>query len=47
MPSDVPLLTAWPEANALDAAIGILAQNNPAAYMRSQLKKESFDNFIA
>ena len=47
MPSGVPLLTAWPEANALDAALGILAQTNPAAYMELQLKKESFDNFIA
>lgn len=47
MPSGTPLLIAWPEASAFDAALAILAQTNPAAYMRSQLKKEELDNFIA
>jgi phosphoribosylaminoimidazole carboxylase/phosphoribosylaminoimidazole-succinocarboxamide synthase len=46
MPSDVPLLAAWPEANAVNAALGILAQTNPEVYAHLQLKRESMDNYI-
>ncbi|MDD4902408.1 MAG: phosphoribosylaminoimidazolesuccinocarboxamide synthase [Patescibacteria group bacterium] len=45
--SGVPLLTTWPESNAFAAAIGILAQTNPAAYLQLQSKIEKFDNFVA
>ncbi|HTW96052.1 MAG TPA: phosphoribosylaminoimidazolesuccinocarboxamide synthase [Candidatus Methylomirabilis sp.] len=47
MPSGVPLLTAWPESNAFAAAVGILSQTNPAAYMQLQLAREKQDNLIA
>jgi phosphoribosylaminoimidazole carboxylase / phosphoribosylaminoimidazole-succinocarboxamide synthase len=47
MPSGVPHLTAWPEANAFNAALTILSQLNPVAYMQLQLNKEALDNFIA
>jgi len=41
MPSNVPLLTAWPEENALLAALNILAQKN--VYMERQKEIEKFD----
>jgi len=43
MPSDVPLMTAWPEENAVLIALNILAQKNPAIYAERQLKIESLD----
>lgn len=43
MPSNVPLLVAWPEKNALLAAQNILAQKNPLVYMRKQIRIEEFD----
>lgn len=43
MPSNVPLLTVWPEKNALLAAQNILAQKNPFLYMERQMKIEEFD----
>ena len=43
MPSNVPLLTAWPEKNAVLAALNILAQKNPRVYMERQMKIEEFD----
>jgi len=41
MPSSVPLLTAWPEENAIIAAQNILAVKNPVLYMkmREQIEK--------
>jgi phosphoribosylaminoimidazole carboxylase / phosphoribosylaminoimidazole-succinocarboxamide synthase len=43
MPSDVPLLTAWPDQNAIDAALNILARGNPILYMQQQYKLEERD----
>jgi phosphoribosylaminoimidazole carboxylase/phosphoribosylaminoimidazole-succinocarboxamide synthase len=43
MPSQVPLLTAWPEENALLAAENILALKNPILYMKRKMEIESFD----
>lgn len=43
MPSNVPLLTAWPAKNAVLAAMDILAQKNPIAYALRQLEIEEFD----
>jgi phosphoribosylaminoimidazole carboxylase / phosphoribosylaminoimidazole-succinocarboxamide synthase len=43
MPSLVPLMTVWPEGNALLAAANILGQKNPAIYGRRQLGIEKQD----
>ncbi|MBU1290139.1 AIR carboxylase family protein [Patescibacteria group bacterium] len=43
MPSNVPLLTTWPEKNAFLAALNILAQKNPLVYMRRQMQIEELD----
>ncbi len=43
MPSNVPLMTVWPEKNALLAAQNILAQKNPLLYMKRQKEIEEFD----
>lgn len=43
MPSRVPLLTAWPDHNAVDAALNVLAQSNPAVYMQQQIALEELD----
>lgn len=43
MPSNVPLLTAWPEENAMLAAQNILAQKNPLLYMWRQKQIEELD----
>ncbi|MDD5552105.1 MAG: phosphoribosylaminoimidazolesuccinocarboxamide synthase [Candidatus Pacebacteria bacterium] len=41
MPSNVPLMTVWPEANAMEAALNILAQQgNPALYAHQQYEME-------
>jgi phosphoribosylaminoimidazole carboxylase / phosphoribosylaminoimidazole-succinocarboxamide synthase len=44
MPSEVPLLTAWPSNNAALAALNILANKNPVAYMIRQLAIENLDH---
>ncbi len=44
MPSDVPLMTCWPDSNAAQAAINILANKNPVAYMMRQLAIENLDH---
>jgi len=43
MPSLVPLVTAWPEKNALLAAMNILAAKNPLLYMWRQKQIEELD----
>jgi phosphoribosylaminoimidazole-succinocarboxamide synthase/phosphoribosylcarboxyaminoimidazole (NCAIR) mutase len=43
MPSAVPLLTNWPEDNAILAAVGILAQKNPLLYAKLQEQIEELD----
>lgn len=43
MPSGVPLLTAWPDENAVLAALNILAQKNPIAYAIRQQAIEELD----
>lgn len=43
MPSDVPLATAWPEANAILLAVNILAAKNPLLYMWRQMRIEELD----
>jgi len=43
MPSNAPLMTVWPEENAMLAAQNILAQKNPMLYMKRQLEIEEFD----
>ena len=43
MSSNVPLLTAWPEENAMLAAQNILAQKNPLLYMQRQKQIEELD----
>jgi len=43
MPSNVPLLTVWPEKNAILAAKNILAQKNPFLYMKRQMEIEELD----
>lgn len=43
MPSSVPLLTAWPDENAVLAAQNILAMKNPLLYMRMQEQIEALD----
>jgi phosphoribosylaminoimidazole carboxylase/phosphoribosylaminoimidazole-succinocarboxamide synthase len=44
MPSSVPLVTAWPEENAVMAALNILAMKNPLLYMRMQEQIEALNN---
>jgi phosphoribosylaminoimidazole carboxylase/phosphoribosylaminoimidazole-succinocarboxamide synthase len=44
MPSGVPLLTVLSPKNAVLAALNILAQKNPAAYMHRQYAIEELDN---
>ncbi|MEI6288326.1 MAG: phosphoribosylaminoimidazolesuccinocarboxamide synthase [bacterium] len=46
MPSNVPMMTAWPSTNAIDAALTILGQTNPAAYVHMQMKREDQDDYI-
>lgn len=43
MPSDIPLLTAWPDGNAIMAALNILARKNPFLYMQQQYALEERD----
>jgi phosphoribosylaminoimidazole carboxylase PurE protein len=43
MPSSVPLSTSWPEENAVQAALNILAQKNPLLYARLQEQIEKLD----
>jgi len=43
MPSNVPLMTAWPDKNAMLAALNILAQKNPLIYMSRQEEIEELD----
>ena len=43
MPSKVPMLTAWPDSNAMLAALNILAASNPSAFMLRQASIEKFD----
>ena len=43
MPSSVPLITAWPEENAVQAALNILAQKNPLLYAKLQEQIEKLD----
>jgi phosphoribosylaminoimidazole carboxylase/phosphoribosylaminoimidazole-succinocarboxamide synthase len=43
MPSDVPMLVTNTDQNAIDAALNILAQKNPIAYMHRQLRIEELD----
>lgn len=43
MPSNVPLVTAWPAANAFQAALNILGQSNPAVYAYQHLALEELD----
>ena len=43
MPSNVPLATVWPEANAILLAAEILAQKNPLIYQRRQFIIEGQD----
>lgn len=43
MPSLVPLITAWPEKNAIMAALNILAMKNPLLYMQMQEQIETLD----
>jgi phosphoribosylaminoimidazole-succinocarboxamide synthase/phosphoribosylcarboxyaminoimidazole (NCAIR) mutase len=43
MPSEVPLLTNWPEDNTILAALGILAQKNPLLYAKLQGRIEELD----
>lgn len=43
MPSDVPLMTMWPEENAVLGALNILAQKNPAIYLARQYRIEKLD----
>jgi len=43
MPSSVPLMTAWPEENAVQATLNILAQKNPLLYAKLQEQIEELD----
>lgn len=43
LPSNVPLLTTWPDENAVLAALNILAQKNPAIYAECQYEIEELD----
>ena len=43
MPSKVPMLTAWPEENAIQAALNILASKNPLIYAQIQEQIETLD----
>ena len=43
MASSVPLMTAWPEGNAVQAALNILAQKNPLLYAKMQGDMEKLD----
>ena len=43
MPSGVPLLVAWPEENAVLAALNILGQKNPVTYAERQRAIEELD----
>lgn len=43
MPSNVPLVTAWPEGNAVLAAFNVLASRNPLLYARRQGQIEELD----
>ena len=47
LPSQTPNLTAWPEDNALGAAIQILAQTNPGVYALDQMRREELDNYLS
>lgn len=44
MPSSDPLLVSWPDTNAVLAALNILAQKNPVAYMYRQYAIEQLDD---
>ncbi len=44
MPFQVPLLTAWPDENAILAAFNILSQKNPAMYTQIQDEIEELDD---
>jgi phosphoribosylaminoimidazole carboxylase/phosphoribosylaminoimidazole-succinocarboxamide synthase len=43
MPSSVPLLTVWPEENAVLAALNILSAKNPLLYAQTQEQIEALD----
>ncbi len=43
MPSSVPLMTAWPTENAVEAALNILSCKNPALYMQRAMEMEKLD----
>ena len=43
MPGNVPLCTVLSHKNAVLAALNILAQKNPVAYMKRQATIESLD----
>lgn len=43
MPSSVPLVIAWPDENAIMAAMNVLSMSNPALYMVMQEKIEELD----
>lgn len=43
MPSNVPLATVWPAANAFQFALRILGQSNPAVYAQQRYALEQLD----
>ncbi len=43
MPSSVPVITAWPAENAVEAALNILSNKNPAIYMQRVMEMEKLD----
>ena len=43
-PSDTPHLTAWPDSNAIQAALNILSNTNPAVYAFLQQPREQLNN---
>jgi len=43
MPSHVPLATVWPEKNAIELALNILARTNPLVYALRQREIEDLD----
>lgn len=44
MPSAVPLTVSWPDENAVEAALKILAQKNPLIYVKLQEQIEELDS---
>jgi hypothetical protein len=46
MPSQVPLVTGWPDGNAIDAAMQVLATTNPAVYAFYQLRREALEDYV-